>query len=253
MDCAIIMPAEVSPENRTRVEELTNLEVQFLANLDHEVRTPLSGVLGVMDLLAETELDREQRQYVAVARSCAEDLLALFDKMLEFSELTSGRATLASQEYSIEEVLSWVVSRHAERAAQKGLQIKKSISKETPPLLRGDPRRLRTLLDCLVDNGVKFTESGYVEVLAGGQWQNGGFQLQLQVRDTGIGIQPENLPKIFQGFRQLESGLGRSYFGLGLGLALVNKITRLMRGKIQVESSPGAGTTFTISFFSELA
>jgi len=247
------MPAEVSPENGVIPEELTPLEVQFLANLDHEVRTPPSGILGVMDLLVETDLDSEQRQYVAVARGCAEDLLALFDKMLEYSELTSGRARLTSQDYSIDEVLSWVVSRHAERAAQKGIHIRKAVSEQTPPVLRGDPRRLRTLLDCLVDNGVKFTDSGYVEVAAFGIRQDGGFQLQLQVRDTGIGIPPENLPKIFQGFRQLEGGLGRGYFGLGLGLALVGKITRLMNGKIRVESSPGAGTTFTVTFFSELA
>ncbi len=235
-----ILPSE--PE-----DGLASLKTQFLGSLNYEVRTPLTGILGMTDLLLETALDEEQRDYVSDIRTCADDLLALFDKTLEFSDLASGRVVLARREFHLPECLRGAVDEHVTSARAKGLRLVCHLAPNLPEVAIGDAARLQRLLTHIVDNAVKFTDQGTVEVCAAGQIDDRELDLSLKVRDTGIGIAPEKLPLAFETFRQLDSGLARSYNGLGLGLSLAQKLTALMGGSLAVDSTPGRGSTFSVT------
>jgi CheY-like chemotaxis protein len=228
------------------------LKTQFLASLNHEVRTPLTGILGMTDLLLETPLSEEQREYVDTVRNCADELLALFTKTLEFSDLSSGRISLARQELHLTESLRSVVAAFTSGARAKGLSLRCRLASDLPDTVIGDAPRLQQVLSHILDNAVKFTEQGTVEVRVSGRAQDGHFVLNLSVRDTGIGIPPDRLMTVFDAFRQIESGLSRSYNGLGLGLSLVQKLTSLMGGSVTVESEAGKGSLFTVTVPLEL-
>lgn len=229
------------------VDELGQLKGQFLASLNHEIRTPLSGILGMTDLLLETQLSEEQREYVGTARLCAENLLEILNATLEFSALSAGKLQMDEHEFSVAEVLDAAVGEHVQKAEAGGLRLFRTLDETVPETLIGDGPRVRQILSHLVGNAVKFTHQGQVEVKATGTPVPGEpFWLVLQVKDTGIGIEPDNLGVIFDSFRQLESGLSRTYSGLGLGLALVQKLVSLMDGEIAAESEPGIGSTFTV-------
>lgn len=229
-------------------QELRELKNQFLASLNHEVRTPLSGILGMTDLLLETKLDGEQREYVDAARSCAEALLALFNSVLEFSELSAGRLTLDEVEFGLLDTVRAAVMGYAPKAEAKGLKLTCRFSPETPGVAVGDAFRLRQSLSCLADNAVKFTESGEVAVeVSAAPIAGGKVSLMAAVRDTGIGIEMDKLPSVFEPFRQLDAGLARNYAGLGLGLAIAQKLARLMGGEIHATSRFGHGSTFCLT------
>ncbi|HSB15625.1 MAG TPA: ATP-binding protein [Bryobacteraceae bacterium] len=223
------------------------MKAQFLASLNHEIRTPLSGILGMTDLLLETELDEEQKDYVGSARVCAENLLALLNATLEYSDLSAGKLAAEEAEFDLRETLSSAVSQYAQKASAKGLELACSFSPDLPAVAVGDALRLRQLFSHLLDNAVKFTERGEVHFRASSRPAGGGFLLRVEVSDTGIGIQVEKLGAIFESFRQLDSGLSRSYSGLGLGLALSQKLVELMGGALSAESEPGKGSTFSVT------
>jgi CheY-like chemotaxis protein len=235
-----VMPAE-------REDELGGLKTDFLASLNHEVRTPLTGILGMADLLLETQLDQEQKQYLATLRLCADDLLALLNKTLEFSSLSSGRLKLMQEEFNLPEALKSVVSAHSSKAWSKGLKLTRRIPPDLPQVAIGDAPRLRQVLSEIIENAVKFTERGSVEVSATGLLKDGMLHLRLSVRDTGIGIAPDKLATVFECFTQLDSGLARAHSGLGLGLSLAQRLVSLMGGKLTVESELGQGSTFTVT------
>jgi two-component system, sensor histidine kinase and response regulator len=246
----------MAPENITLAtppeEELATLKTQFLASLNHEVRTPLTGIVGMTDLLLETALSQEQKEYVDAARHCAGDLLALFNKTLDFSDLSSGRVILERHEFHLPEALRNAVSAHVPAAREKGLKLACRLAPDLPETAIGDAVRLGQLVFHMVENAVKFTERGKVEVLAVSQVKDAGLQLNIKVRDTGIGIAPDQLEMVFESFRQLDGGLGRAYGGLGLGLPLVQKLTLLMGGQVLVESEPGIGSEFSVTIPLEL-
>ncbi|MCS7023433.1 MAG: response regulator [Bryobacteraceae bacterium] len=228
-------------------EDLSSLKGRFLAVLNHEIRTPLSGIMGMTDLLMETKLDDEQREYVAATRACAETLFEVLNATLEYSALSTGRVDLESSEFHVHEVVHAAIAEHQFRAESKGLRLYATFEKGVPETLLGDALRLRQLLSHLISNGVKFTPSGEVEVrLWPVSFTDHEVRLCFQVRDTGIGIAQEQLAHIFDSFRQIDSGLARNYSGLGLGLAIVEKLAALMKGSLRAESTVGQGSSFFV-------
>jgi CheY-like chemotaxis protein len=227
--------------------EMTALKGQFLAILNHEIRTPLSGIMGMTDLLLETTLDQEQREYVQSARECAQALFDVLNATLDYSALSAGRLDLEDAEFHLEEAVRGAIEPHLAKAHEKDLRLECIVDSTAPVTVIGDAFRLRQILSHLVNNAVKFTDHGDVEVCVEAEPLDGGrAELILRVRDTGIGIPPEQLDQIFDSFRQLETGLARSYTGLGLGLALVQKLTALMGGVVWVDSVVDHGSCFYV-------
>ncbi len=225
--------------------ELERLKGTFLASLNHEIRTPLSGILGMTDLLLETTLDDEQKEYVAAARLCAESLFEILNATLEYSALEAGHFSLDESEFSLREMIESTLAQQSLKAETKGLKIKATYELGLPETMVGDAPRLRQLLSHLLANAIKFTHSGGVElrVIRDSPAED---ILRIEVQDTGIGIPPEQMERIFESFRQVDSGLSRMYPGLGLGLALAKKLASLMQGEISVSSTLGQGSTFTL-------
>ena len=227
--------------------ELQRLQSEFLASLNHEIRTPLSGIIGMTDLLLETHLDDQQREYLGAARVCAEELLELLSCALEYSALSVGSLILTESEFNLAELLKGVLAEALPRAQVKGLKLIARLEQNLPGLVVGDSVRLRQVLRHLIGNAIKFTAQGEVEVtIAGSPPALGRFMLAVTVRDTGIGMAPEQLQVVFQPFRRVENGLARKYSGLGLGLAVVDELLRLMQGQIAVESQAGAGSVLSL-------
>jgi CheY-like chemotaxis protein len=226
--------------------DLDHLKGLFLASLTHEIRTPLSGILGMADLLLETPLDDEQREYVNAARLCAESLFEILNAALEYSALEAGQVALDESEFSVKETLDAALNPYLQRAQAKNVRLFATLEPGLPETLVGDARRIRELLAHLIANAVKFTPSGAVELRVSIDRPPGSAWLMMEVSDTGIGIQSDRLEAIFESFRQMDTGLSRTYPGLGLGLALARKLASLMGGGITVQSTPGAGSTFTV-------
>jgi len=228
-------------------DELSELKGQFLASLNHEIRTPLSGILGMSDLLLETPLSEEQREYVGATRVCAENLLEILNATLEFSALAANHIHLEEEEYPLRETLEGIVAQFSFKAQNKGLRLHHRFDESLPVAAIGDALRLRQLVWHLVANAVKFTTEGEVELAAcAAPTGKGRAELTIHVRDTGIGIPPDHLQTIFESFRQLQTGLSRNYSGLGLGLAVAQKLAMLLQGHVSVESEPGKGSKFTV-------
>lgn len=231
-----------------KTDELSEVKEQFLASLNHELRTPLSGILGMTDLLLETSLSEEQKEYVGSARVCAENLLEILNVTLEFSALSGNRIKLEETEFSLRETLEGVMSEFAFKAEAKGIKLIHNLDQNLPYAVLADAVRLRQMLRHLVANGVKFTNQGEVEISA---WASAvepnSALIAIRIRDTGIGIAPNQLGSIFECFRQVETGLARSYPGLGLGLAVVQKLAVLLNASLSVASDVGQGSTFTVN------
>jgi CheY-like chemotaxis protein len=230
------------PITDTERAEIDRLKGTFLANLNHEVRTPLSGIMGMTDLLLETTLDEEQRDYVSTVRLCAENLFHLLNATLEYSALTAGHLKLDETEFGLSEMVDSALAKEREKAQAKGLALTATLDAALPQTIVGDAARIQDLLGHLLDNAIKFTHRGSVDLALTRQGQT----LKIEVRDTGIGIAPDRQDRIFESFHQIDGGLSRNYAGLGLGLALVQKLLALMGGEIAAESELDKGSTFTV-------
>ena len=231
-----------------KTDELREVQGQFLASLNHEIRTPLSGILGMTDLLLETPLTEDQREYVGATRVCAENLLEILNVTLEYSALSANTVLREETEFSLRDTLEGVLGEFAAKAEAKGLRLVRALDRSLPEMVVGDPLRLRQILWHLVANGVKFTREGQVEVAASAiAGLDRQVSVSLRVHDTGIGIAPDQLAEIFESFRQLETGLSRNHGGLGLGLAVAQKLVALLDGSISVDSELGKGSVFTVT------
>lgn len=231
-----------SPISAKERSEIDHLKGTFLANLNHEIRTPLSGILGMTDLLLETQLDEEQRDYVSTARLCAENLFHLLNATLEYSALTAGQLKLDETEFILSEMVDSTLAKQRPKADAKGLQLNLTLDPRLPQTIIGDASRIQDLISHLLDNAIKFTHHGSVDLIV----EREGQTLKIAVRDTGIGIAPDRQTRIFESFQQVDGELSRNYPGLGLGLALVQKLLGLMGGEITAESEPDKGSTFTV-------
>ena len=228
----------------SKTDDISVIKRQFLASLNHEIRTPLSGILGMTDLLLETPLTADQKEYVDSARLCAENLLELLNGALEFSALSASHVRVEETEFSLRETLDGVTAEFLPKAESKGLKLIRNFDPRLPDAAIGDAVRLRQLLVNLLSNAIKFTDQGEVELSAFGHIDQSSVSLSLVVRDTGIGISPERVRSIFEGFQRLHNGLLSDHSGLGLGLAVSQKLAMLLNGNITVQSELGRGSTF---------
>jgi len=229
---------------KTQAESASAAKSAFVANISHELRTPMNAVLGVSQILARTALNAEQRQYLDMVSGAGRSLLALLNDVLDFSKIEANKLELAEDDFLVDEVLSALSAVMAMTSAEKGLALSLCVEADVPVSLHGDVQRIQQVLLNLVSNALKFTEHGMVSVHGCRDPVQTGM-LRWEIRDTGIGISSEQLQRLFTPFSQADASMARRYGGTGLGLAISQRLALMMGGSIEVASVPGRGTTFT--------
>jgi signal transduction histidine kinase/DNA-binding response OmpR family regulator/HPt (histidine-containing phosphotransfer) domain-containing protein len=233
---------------RDEAEAASQAKSEFLANMSHEIRTPMNGIIGMTELALGTETTAEQREYLETVRSSADALLGIINDILDFSKIEARKLDVDMIDFDLRYTIDDTLRALAPRAHAKGLELACQVAPDVPPTLGGDPSRLRQILVNLVGNAVKFTEAGEVVVRVDSAPAEGErVMVTLTVSDTGIGIPQEKHATIFDPFTQADASTTRRFGGTGLGLTISSRLVALMGGTIQVESTPGNGTTFRIS------
>jgi PAS domain S-box-containing protein len=233
---------------KEEAEAANQAKSDFLANISHEVRTPMTGIIGMAGLLAEADLSPKQREYCEIIRRSSESLLTVINEILDFSKVEAGKVELELIDFDLRTMVEEVTGLFASQAAQKGVDLISFIGYEVPAALRGDPGRLRQILSNLISNALKFTADGEIVVrVSVGEQTSALASIRFEVADSGIGIPQEGIEKLFEPFTQADASTTRKYGGTGLGLAICKKFVALMRGEIGAESAKGEGSTFWFS------
>ena len=247
-EAALAAAKEAAEAARAEAEAATQAKSTFLATMSHEIRTPMNGVLGMMEVLEYQGLDESQRKSVSTMRDSAQALLRIIDDLLDFSKIEAGRLELEDTAFSLSGLIDGSVETFRPQAAAKGLTIESFIEAGSNDALVGDPTRVRQILFNLVSNALKFTQRGGVTVRAGTRpLGQGATRVTLAVTDTGIGLSAEQRARLFQPFAQADSSTTRKFGGTGLGLSIVRRLTELMDGTVEIQSTPGKGSTFTVA------
>jgi len=233
----------------TRTAQAANqAKSEFLANISHELRTPMNGVIGMLDIALDRDLNPELAEQLETAQHCAQSLLSLLNDILDLSKIEAGKMTLEKIPFDVRALVADCIKAHQPKAQKNAVELLSEVSPNVPQELTGDPLRIRQILANLISNAVKFTEHGSVTVRMDGQFSHGSeFTLRFTVQDSGTGIPADKLLSIFDEFTQADGSVSRKYGGTGLGLAITRRLVTLHRGEIHVNSELGRGTAFTVS------